>query len=166
MSAMSEQVLDSPSSHASRPQRVLACVLCQQRKIKCIRRFPCPNCIKAGATCVPGSVNPRRRRRFPERELLVRIREYEDLLRENKIRFDPLHKDFPSEYAASRDAEAANESDGEPPSHDGPHPPAGVNSERGHHGKNLWHTMVQGVLPHLIQATRSSADMSAIVPTL
>lgn len=32
-----------------------------------------------------------RRRRFPERELLERLRHYEDLLRQHKIDFEPLH---------------------------------------------------------------------------
>lgn len=38
--------------------------------------------------------NPRwRRRRVPERELLDRLQKYEDLLRLNKIRFEPIHND-------------------------------------------------------------------------
>jgi hypothetical protein len=43
---------------------------------------------------VPATVVPRRRRRrFPERELLERLRQYEDLLRQNNVRFEPLYKD-------------------------------------------------------------------------
>jgi len=43
---------------------------------------------------VPATLAPRgrRRRRFPERELLDRLRKYEDLLRQNNIKFEPLHK--------------------------------------------------------------------------
>ncbi|KAF2018143.1 hypothetical protein BU24DRAFT_421145 [Aaosphaeria arxii CBS 175.79] len=76
-----------------KPQRVLACILCQQRKVKCDRKFPCSNCTRAGTQCVPGhAVTTRqRRRRFPERDLLDRIRRYEDLLRKNNIPFEPLH---------------------------------------------------------------------------
>lgn len=86
---------DRPSpSQPSKPQRVLACLLCQQRKIKCNRKFPCGNCIKSRAQCVPATqVSRQRRRRFPERELLERLRNYEDLLRQNRIKFEPLHKD-------------------------------------------------------------------------
>lgn len=77
-----------------RSQRVLACVLCQQRKIKCDRRFPCANCVKGKAVCVPATQNTRqRRRRFPERDLLERIRHYESLLRQNNVAFEPLHKE-------------------------------------------------------------------------
>jgi hypothetical protein len=82
-----------PPSQHSKPQRVLACVLCQQRKVKCDRKYPCANCIRFRAQCVPATqVSRRRRRRFPERELLERIRKYEELLRQNNIKFEPLHR--------------------------------------------------------------------------
>lgn len=82
----------SPPAVTSRTQRVLACILCQQRKVKCDRKFPCNNCVKNGAKCVPAALAPRqRRRRFPERELLERLRQYEDLLKQNNIAFEPLH---------------------------------------------------------------------------
>ncbi|KAE8136518.1 hypothetical protein BDV38DRAFT_284003 [Aspergillus pseudotamarii] len=81
----------SPRS-ATRPQRVLSCVLCQQRKVRCDREFPCVNCIRAGVQCIPATGARQRRRRFPERELLERLRRYEALLRQNNIPFDPLHQ--------------------------------------------------------------------------
>ncbi|KAJ5183961.1 hypothetical protein N7492_001577 [Penicillium capsulatum] len=90
--AMSSQA-QSSSDHRPKPPRVLACALCQQRKVKCDRKVPCVHCVKLQVECVPVT-NPRpRRRRFPERELLDRLRRYEGLLRQNKIEFDPLHKD-------------------------------------------------------------------------
>ncbi len=90
----------SPSANVPKPQRVLACVMCQQRKIKCDRRFPCGNCTKNGHSCVAAALPRQRRRRFPERELLDRLRHYEDLLRSHNIPFEPLHG--PSADAASR----------------------------------------------------------------
>ncbi|KAG9193153.1 hypothetical protein G6011_03188 [Alternaria panax] len=82
----------SPLAAASKPQRVLSCVLCAHRKVKCDRKSPCSNCIKAGAQCTSAATIPRqRRRRFPERELLDRLRHYEDLLKKNGIAFQPLH---------------------------------------------------------------------------
>lgn len=42
-------------------------------------------------SCVPATLTTRRRRRFPERELLEKLRRYEDLLRQNQINFEPLH---------------------------------------------------------------------------
>lgn len=94
--------LPEPPSTTSRSSRVLACVLCQQRKVKCDRNFPCANCLRLKAECVPAALHPRRRkRRFPERELLDRVRKYESLLRKNKIDFDPLHKDNSFELGSS-----------------------------------------------------------------
>ncbi|RAL12591.1 Zn(II)2Cys6 transcription factor [Aspergillus homomorphus CBS 101889] len=77
------------SRPAAKPQRILSCVLCQQRKIKCDRKSPCGNCLRAGADCVLAT--RQRRRRFAERDLLERLRHYEDLLRHNHIPFQPLH---------------------------------------------------------------------------
>jgi hypothetical protein len=92
---MSPPLAPKSASQISKPQRVLACVRCQQRKIKCDRKFPCSNCSTSGLQCVPATLTQRgpRRRRFPERELLDRLRKYEDLLRQNHIEFEPLHKD-------------------------------------------------------------------------
>jgi hypothetical protein len=58
---------------------------------------------------MPSTLAPRRRRRrFPERELLERLHKYEDLLRRNNIKFDPLHKEpaekeSPSPYASENE---------------------------------------------------------------
>jgi ribosomal protein L13E len=85
----SPQDMQSP---AGKPQRVLACLLCQQRKVRCDRKFPCANCTKAGVQCTSAALIPRqRRRRFPEKDLLDRLRHYEDLLRRHHIPFEPLH---------------------------------------------------------------------------
>lgn len=85
----------STKAESTKPQRVLACVLCQQRKIKCDRTFPCINCTRSHSHCVPAATLPsrQRRRRFPERDLLNRIHLYEGLLRDNNIQFESLHKD-------------------------------------------------------------------------
>ena len=83
-----------PTPQALRQKRVLACVLCQQRKVKCDRKFPCANCTRSRAECVPSTLaTRRRRRRFPERELLERLRTYENLLRSNNIKFESFFKD-------------------------------------------------------------------------
>lgn len=104
-------------SAAAKPQRVLACVLCQQRKVKCDRRFPCANCTRAKVTCVPATLGTRKRRpRFPERHLLDRIRHYEDLLRQHDVDFEPLHRDPKADrYHAPAAAAADDDSDGDPP---------------------------------------------------
>lgn len=38
---------------AQRHPRVLACVLCQHRKIKCDRNTPCSNCLKVTSSALP-----------------------------------------------------------------------------------------------------------------
>lgn len=82
----------SPPVATSKPARVLSCVLCAQRKVKCDRKFPCSNCTRTGLQCVPAATIPRqRRRRFPERELLERLHHYEELLKSHNIVFEPLH---------------------------------------------------------------------------
>lgn len=66
---------------------------------------------------MPGSLGPRRRR-FPERELLLRLRKYEHLLRENQIKFEPLHKDHAGsnhELERLADTEAQASSGGSSP---------------------------------------------------
>lgn len=81
----------STRGSATRPQRPLACAACQQRKVKCDRKFPCNTCVKSRVQCIPVSAPRQRRRRFPEADLLQRIRHLEDLLRQHNIDFDPLH---------------------------------------------------------------------------
>lgn len=79
----------------------------------------------------------RRRRRFPERALLERLRKYEDLLRQNNIPFEPLHKDSARE-TESLNAESSYNSDDEHPETVGPDlSPLSttVKSERGYEAK-------------------------------
>ncbi|KAI1052595.1 hypothetical protein LB507_009867 [Fusarium sp. FIESC RH6] len=65
----------------TRPPRILACVLCQQRKKKCDRKSPCSFCIKAGIQCIPSTPAPKRTRRRPTKELLARLERCEELLK-------------------------------------------------------------------------------------
>ncbi|EFE34937.1 C6 transcription factor, putative [Trichophyton benhamiae CBS 112371] len=94
---------------AVRHQRVLACVQCQQRKVKCQRSFPCANCVRASVPCEQAT--RQRRRRFPERELLARLRHYETLLRQHKIEFDPLHPLDTDDRTTSEDSRVEPEVD-------------------------------------------------------
>ena len=85
-----------------KPQRILACVLCQQRKVKCDRKFPCNHCIKDKVQCVPAQQMPRRRKRLTEQELTEKLRQYEDLLRRNNIVVE-LAEDMNTEGAVTDD---------------------------------------------------------------
>ncbi|KAH9999161.1 fungal-specific transcription factor domain-containing protein [Xylariaceae sp. FL0662B] len=78
-----------------RKPRILACVLCQNRKIKCDRNTPCSNCIKANVTCTPSTPAPARKRRRPNQDLQQRLARCEELL---------------SEYATAKPSESPVES--------------------------------------------------------
>ncbi len=96
--AISYPPVSFPPFQPLKQQRVLACILCHQRKVKCDRKFPCSNCIKSQTECVPATAVRRRpRRQFAEHDLLERIRKYEELLQRNNIRFEPLRKDLAAE---------------------------------------------------------------------
>ncbi|CAH0004460.1 unnamed protein product [Clonostachys byssicola] len=136
---------DSPDTHGHAAQglkskRILACILCQQRKIKCERKFPCSNCVKSNAQCVPANLVPRqRKRRFPERELLERLRRYEDILRKNNLKFDPMHKEDPNTRSADAHGDDASEPGSPEATTDFP-----SSSDRLPEAKNFWNAMRQG----------------------
>ncbi|KAK4656695.1 hypothetical protein QC762_206520 [Podospora pseudocomata] len=67
---------------SNKPTRILACVLCQHRKIKCDRNFPCSNCTKANVKCTPSTPAPARKRRRPNQDLQERLARCEELLKE------------------------------------------------------------------------------------
>jgi hypothetical protein len=59
-----------------------SCVTCRRRKVRCNKREPCSNCVKAGIECVfpgPGRA-PRKPRRAPDTELLSRLRRLEGVV--------------------------------------------------------------------------------------
>jgi hypothetical protein len=87
---------DRPEESQNRKRH--PCVLCQQRKVKCDRSDPCANCVKARVECVsPTTLPPRRRKkRFPEAELLARLRKYEDHLRSYGADIDAINAEGPN----------------------------------------------------------------------
>ncbi|CZR60191.1 related to binuclear zinc cluster transcription factor that regulates the ratio between aurofusarin and rubrofusarin biosynthesis [Phialocephala subalpina] len=75
------------------------------------------NCLKGGVECVPSTLQPRRRRRqFPESDLLERLRRYEDILRQKGVKVEPLTQPGPSASAGqspAADAHDASDSEGD-----------------------------------------------------
>jgi hypothetical protein len=75
----------SASTKSAAPKTDLnqrSCVTCRRRKVRCNKRDPCSNCIKAGIECVfpgPGRA-PRKPRRPPDAELLARLRRLEGVV--------------------------------------------------------------------------------------
>ncbi|KAI1174491.1 fungal-specific transcription factor domain-containing protein [Nemania sp. FL0916] len=65
-----------------KPTKILACVHCQYRKIKCDRQQPCSNCVKAKIACKPSVPAPPHKRRRPNQDLLERLARCEQLLKQ------------------------------------------------------------------------------------
>lgn len=130
-------------SRTAKQQRILACTVCQQRKVKCDRNLPCSNCVKSRVKCIPATLAPRqRRRRFSERALIERIRRYEDLLRENQIRFEPLHP--PRQEEESRNLDDSDASIDELAGRDTSYGSTGVSKLKttgGHAPRYVWHLL-------------------------
>src|SRR5947207_15531783 len=60
------------------------------KKVKCDRSYPCSGCKKAGVECVNRAPAPprRRKRKFPEQDLLSKVKKYEAMLRDNGIKLE------------------------------------------------------------------------------
>ncbi|KXH43409.1 hypothetical protein CSAL01_05201 [Colletotrichum salicis] len=70
---------DSMSPDSDQPgsaRRLIACVSCQKRKVKCSRVFPCANCTR----CIPGTPAPPRGRKPYDQALKARLARCEQLL--------------------------------------------------------------------------------------
>ena len=65
---------------------VLACTLCARRKVKCDRGDPCSTCLRMQAQCLyDAPVLSRPQKRAADEDLVGRVAQYEDLLREHNI---------------------------------------------------------------------------------
>ncbi|KAJ5934337.1 hypothetical protein N7466_003884 [Penicillium verhagenii] len=66
--------LDSASSRS--------CVTCRRRKVRCNKRSPCSNCVKANIECIfpPPGRAPRKSKRPPDAELISRLRRLEGVI--------------------------------------------------------------------------------------
>lgn len=59
-----------------------SCVTCRRRKVKCDKKNPCSNCVRAKIDCIfpgPGRA-PRKSRKPPDAELLERLRRLEGVV--------------------------------------------------------------------------------------
>ncbi|KAH9905119.1 hypothetical protein F4778DRAFT_769865 [Xylariomycetidae sp. FL2044] len=93
--ASADQTPPNPDSSMVKVTRGHSCVLCQNRKVRCDKKKPCSNCVKAGVECrvVPPQPPRRRKKRVPEKDLVERLRKYEALLSQNGIEFESLGPD-------------------------------------------------------------------------
>jgi hypothetical protein len=111
-----------------RAPRILACVLCQQRKKKCDRKSPCSFCVKVNATylvyktctnysqakiqCIPSTPAPKRSRRKPTKELLARLERCEELLKrctcvQKSLMYDALETGSESHSSSPTDSNSS-----------------------------------------------------------
>ncbi|KAF7543737.1 hypothetical protein G7Z17_g10504 [Cylindrodendrum hubeiense] len=76
--------------------RGTSCVLCQQRKVRCDKNKPCANCVKAKVECrvVPPQPPRRRKKRLQEKDLIDRLKRYENLLAEHGVKVDAIGHDL------------------------------------------------------------------------
>jgi len=72
------------ASTSTQPAHLRSCNLCRQRKVKCDRRQPCSNCVRAEATCVhpPGAGRAAKRpRQVVDVKVLDRLAQLESTIR-------------------------------------------------------------------------------------
>lgn len=64
------------------PLGLRSCITCRRRKVRCNKRCPCSNCIKAGIECIfpPPGRAPRKSKRPVDAELLSRLRRLEGVI--------------------------------------------------------------------------------------
>ncbi|KAM0207367.1 hypothetical protein ACHAQD_012076 [Fusarium lateritium] len=101
-----------------RAPRILACVLCQQRKKKCDRKSPCSFCVKAKIQCIPSTPAPKRSRRKPTKELIARLERCEELLKrcncvQKSLMYDALETGSESQSSSPTDSNSSPPPDSE-----------------------------------------------------
>lgn len=77
-----QSTLSGPSSAGAPTPNPRSCVTCRRRKVKCDKKNPCSNCVRAKIECVfpgPGRA-PRKSRKPPDAELLERLRRLEGVV--------------------------------------------------------------------------------------
>jgi hypothetical protein len=74
--------ISGPSALAGPSPNPRSCVTCRRRKVKCDKKNPCSNCVRAKIECIfpgPGRA-PRKSRKPPDAELLDRLRRLEGVV--------------------------------------------------------------------------------------
>ncbi len=90
-----------------------SCLTCRQRKVRCDRRNPCSNCVKAARQCsfLAPVRGKRKRTKAPKEGLHAKLRRYEELLKSYgaKIESPEYDSDSHSESDSQPDSETAEE---------------------------------------------------------
>jgi hypothetical protein len=90
-----------------------SCLTCRQRKVRCDRRNPCSNCVRAARQCsfVAPVRGKRKKTKAPKEGLHAKLRRYEELLQSYGANIDPSEHDGSDADTAS---EAGTAEDGRP----------------------------------------------------
>ena len=102
----------SPGQSSLTPLRSHSCALCHKRKVKCDKKDPCTYCVTRNIVCVPvvQADSGMKKRRFPEAELLARLRRYEAALKSFGADVDALrYGNTSSSTTRAIDTRAANQ---------------------------------------------------------
>jgi Fungal Zn(2)-Cys(6) binuclear cluster domain len=80
-----------------------SCLICRRRKVKCDRRNPCSNCVKAAQQCsFLAPLRGRRKRTKPPKEgLHAKLKRYEELLKSYGAKIEPSEYDDDDSDSAS-----------------------------------------------------------------
>ena len=96
---------DSPESQRSLPlDGKFSCQACHKRKVRCDRKQPCSTCQKGNVECIYlAPPPPRRRKRVADKDLLAKLKRYEDHLKRAGIAIEDEAPGSPSEADAMDD---------------------------------------------------------------
>ena len=85
-----------------------SCAICHQRKVRCDKKDPCSYCVARGLSCVPMvlSIPRSRKKRFPEAELLARLRRYEAALKSHGANIEQINASIEVKNSQSPDPNA------------------------------------------------------------
>ena len=95
MDQLTSGFASTPDTPETQNLKAHACSLCQRRKVKCDRREPCKNCVKARVECVfrAPAAQRRRHRKPAEVTLLARLNRYEELLKGFGVSIETINGD-------------------------------------------------------------------------
>ncbi|GKT98923.1 hypothetical protein FLAG1_00658 [Fusarium langsethiae] len=113
--------------------RGTSCVLCQQRKVRCDKNKPCANCVKAKVECrvIPPQPPRRRKKRLQEKDLIERLKKYENLLAEHGVKVDAIGHELKPDGPPGEDVdELENDFEGLKTTPEASSSPAPSNSEQ------------------------------------
>jgi Fungal Zn(2)-Cys(6) binuclear cluster domain len=92
-----------------------SCLTCRQRKVKCDRRNPCSNCMRAARQCsfIPPVRGKPKRRKAPKEGLHAKLRRYEEMLKSYGAKIEPSDNDITSEVETMSEADVEMAEDDE-----------------------------------------------------